>query len=290
MAKQSRQIRGEIQNEGRRVNSEHQQFMDMIMGRINDPSSSPGRSYLDSAGRGFSSILGRGPSAYGPMFMDAAKGGLVSDENRRRIRGNGVFDEFQRTGGFSEGDLSNIRSRSNRTIPAFYEALKNRFKTQAGITGAGPSYTSSLSRISRDQSRAAADTALDTELGIKDRVNEGRRWGTEGMSSSELGLANLESANKRFGIEGGARNELSNLGIDLDALRGILGVGEANSGEQFRLYDMLLGAMGQRGSLAGGNLNRRMTYDPNVSWFDRLMQIWNTGIRTAQYADPSGLT
>ena len=274
MAKQSSRVRGDIQGEGRRVNREHDDFMSMIMGDIQNPSNNPGAAYRDQAGAGFSGILNRGPSKYDPMFMNAARGGLVTDENRSRIRGNGNFDEFAKTGGYNEGDLTNIRSRSNRAIPSFFEGLKNKFKTAGQIQGQGPSYNASMSRLSRDASRQAGEQAVDTEIGIKDKVNEGRRWGTEGMSGAELGLANLESTNKRFGIGGGASNEVANRGIDLDALRGILGVGESAGNDKFKLYDMLLGAMGQRGSLSGRNVSERANYDPNVSWFDRLMQMW----------------
>jgi hypothetical protein len=290
LAKQSSQVRNEIQGENRRVNSEHQSFMDMIMGRINNPGSGPGSGLRGEAASGFRGVLNRGPSRYDPMFMDAAKGGLVTDENRRRIRGNGVFDRFQKDGGYSDSDLADIKSESNRTMPSFFSALKNQFKNRADIQGrGGPAYTSSLSRIARDESRGASEQATKTRIGLKDAVNRGIQWGTEGVSGAESRLADLESANKRFGISGGASNEIANRGLDLDALRGILGVGESESGEQFKLYDMLLGAMGQRGSLAGAGQNRRMSYDPNVSWFDRLMGIWSQASKNAQSAGGGAL-
>lgn len=245
----------------------------MIMGKINDPSSNPAYS-------GYSGILNRGPSAYDSMFKNFATTGGLTDENRRRIRGNGVFDEFAQTGGYSDADKTNIRHRSNRTIPSFFDAMRDKFTNQARISGAGPSYSASLARMGRDQSRAASEQASDTEFDIMDRVNQGRQWGAGSLSSAETGLAGLESANKRFGIGGGAANEVANRGIDLNALQGM-------SGETFRLYDMLLSAMGQRGSLSGSNINQRANYDPNVSWFDRLMRIWGNMNNSAEAA--SGL-
>jgi len=289
MAKQSSNIRNDINTEGRRINTDSDNFMNMIQGRINNPGSSPGAGYRNQAAQGFQGVLNRGPSKYDPMFMDAAKGGLVTDENRNRIRGNGGFDEFAKTGGYNEGDLANIRSRSNRSVPAFYSALKNQFKTAGQVQGQGPSYNASLSRMGRDQSRQAGEQAVDTELGIKKAVNEGRQYGISGMSGAETGLANLESANKRFGISGGAQNELANSGLDLEALKGILGVGNSANDDEFKLYDMLLGNMGQRGSLQGNNLSRRASYDPNVSWFDRMMQIWSNANNSARAVSPEGL-
>jgi len=278
MPKQSNQIRGEIQDEGRRIGRDSDQFMNLIRGRINDPSSNP-------VYTGYQNILNRGTSPYDAMFKDFATTGGLTDENRRRIRGDGVFDEYAKTGGYSDEDKTNIRSRSNRTVPSFFEALRDQFKNQSRISGAGPSYSASLSRMGRDQSRAASEQASDTEFDIMDRVNEGRRWGAGSMSSAETGLAGLESANKRFGIGGGAANEVANRGIDLNALQGM-------GGEMSELFQLLLSGMNSRNQATGNNLSQRAGYDPNVSWFDRLMSIWgniNNSANSASNASNSGL-
>lgn len=261
MPKQSNQVRGEIQGEGTRVNREHDQFMNLINGRMGQPSS-------------YDSVINRPSSSYDAAFRGMAEGGGLSDENRRRIRGNGGFDRYAEDGGYSEADRTNIRSRSNRTIPAFYDAMRDQFQNQSRISGASPSYSASLSRMGREQSRAASDQASDTEFDLMDRVNEGKQFGIAGMSGAESNLAGLESANKRFGIQGGAANELAGHGLTLDALRG-------RTGEEFGLYELLLNAMGQRGSLRGNNVSQRASYDPNVSWFDRLMRIWGMGQNSA---------
>lgn len=285
MPKQSSRVRNEIRNEQGRSNQEHGDLLSLLYGDLNSGGAKErGDATFDTAFSGFKNLLGRGPSAYDPMFKNFATTGGLTDENRRRIRGGGVFDEAARTGLVSEGDKSSLRARGARQAPAFFDALKDKFSTAAQTTGAGPSYTSSLSRMARDQSRAASDTALDTELDIMDRVNEGRRWGASGMSGSETGLAGLESANKRFGIEGGARNELANKGLDLEALRGIVGLRSSTPGEQFGLYDMILNTIGSRAGASRGNLGLRTSYDPNVSWFDRLMAIWGQASRNAQAA------
>lgn len=273
MAKRSTQMRKALQQEGKRSSQEYGDFMGTIRDRLGS-ATGRGEDLFNQAYGGFNQLLNRPKSPYGDMFMNAARGGLISDENRSRIRGKGVFDEFAQTGGYSDADKTNIRSRSNRTIPAFYDAIRDRLNQQAEISGAGPSYSASLSRAARDQSRAASDQAQDTEFDIMNAVNEGRKWGTSGLSNAETALTNLETLNKRFGIEGGAQNELANYGLDLEALGGLTNLRSSRPGEEFGLYDLLLGAMGQRGSQANANLGQRASYDPNVSWFNRMMQMW----------------
>src|SRR5262245_15699832 len=56
----------------------------------------------------------RSDNAYNDLmgrFGDIAGNGGVTPENASRIRGNGVYDEFAKTGGYNAADIANIRSR-----------------------------------------------------------------------------------------------------------------------------------------------------------------------------------
>lgn len=123
-----------------------------------------------------------------------------------RLRGGGVFDEFSKTGGYSDNDLANIRARGTSTIPAFYAQAKadaNRARAVQG--GYGPGQSALMARFGRSQAAAGADAALNTELGIKSNVNQGRQWGASGMSGAEAALSDLrlQSLSGASGIEKG---------------------------------------------------------------------------------------
>lgn len=151
-------------------------------------------------------------SAFQGHLMDIAGNGGWSDEARKnvmgdvtnlrdtansadvanRFRGGGVFDEFARTGGYSDADISNIRSRANSVIPAYYDIAKQDAARGARIQGGyGPGQSALFSRMAREQAQGAASTARDTEVGIRDKVNEGRRWGASGMSDAEAALQSM---------------------------------------------------------------------------------------------------
>jgi len=159
--------------------------------------------------------------------------GIASDpEIANRFRGNGVFDEFAKTGGYSEGDISNIRSRANSVIPAYYDVAKTEAGRMGSVQGGyGPGRSALMARMSRDQSRGAAGQALDTEVGIKENVNAGRQWGSDQMSTAEgalqgtrmnalTGASSAESnmlnsiAQNRIGAAGaGGGNEIGMQGV-----------------------------------------------------------------------------
>jgi len=139
--------------------------------------------------KGYTDIYNRAnqPGQYGSYFKNAADTGLVTPENTARMRGGGVFDEFAKTGGLNDTDLTNLRARGTSTIPSYYDAVRNQFQNQNRIAGGtNPSYGGSLSRIARDQSRGASDAALNTELGITQQRNAGRQWGAGQMSFSKV--------------------------------------------------------------------------------------------------------
>jgi len=278
LAKQSKQVRNQITGEGERINRERSGMSDIFGGRLPQAQQRADQTYGDVY-KGYTDIYNKAgqPGAYGSYFKNAADTGLVTPENTARMRGGGVFDEFAKTGGLSDADVTNLRARGTSTIPSYYDAVRNQFQNQNRIQGGtNPSYGSSMGRIARDQSRGASEAALGTELGITQQRNAGRQWGAGQMSDAERALADLTSANKKFGISGGAGYENQNRAAQLAAMGGLSNLRESTPGEEFGLYQMLLNNMGGRESAYGQNTGQRMAYDPNISWMDRLSQILGT--------------
>lgn len=133
------------------------------------------------------------------------KSGGISDEDKARMRGGGVYDEFAKTGGLNAQDQSNIRQRGTSTIPAMYSRLNQEAARGRSISGGqGPGAAVLAGRMARGQQAGVADAALNTELGIKNQVNQGRQWGAQGMTSSEGALQDQLSRNTIQGTMGAA--------------------------------------------------------------------------------------
>lgn len=286
-SRESKDINARSRSEQDRIDQEHNRLSELLYGRQSALQQREDAAYNDIYG-GYKGFLGRDRSADRPDFgfyergyKDFANTGGLSAENIARMRGGGGYDEFAKTGGYSTQDKANIRARGTATIPSFYDAIRESMRNQARISGSGPgtSYTSSLSRVARDQARGGQEAALDAELDIMDRVNAGRQWGISGMSGAEGQLADLLTRNKLAGLSGGfgvaeagGRYDLANRGLDLEALSGMRGL-RTDQPASDALYNLLLGTIGQRGELAGGNLQRRMAYNPNKGFMDHLKEI-----------------
>jgi hypothetical protein len=225
-----------------------------------------------------------------------ANGGGITDENKARIRGKGVFDEFARTGGYNEGDKTNIRSRLTSTIPAFYDAIRQQMQRQnVGMGGAGPTFDASLDALARQQSQAAGDATRDAELEINDRVNQGRQWGSSALSGAELGLVDATQRGETFGISGlrdlegqDAQTDLANRGLTLQALQGLRGLRTDTPGE----VSMYEGAIGNNMNAGANNrsniLQQRAAYNPNQSWLERMAPLINAGVGIGTSFLPGG--
>lgn len=184
-------------------------------------------------------------------FKDFAKTGGIDDASMTRMRGNGVFDEFAKTGGYSEADKGNIRSRSNAQIPQFFGDLKNEANRVAAVQGgAGPGRAALMSRFARGQAGASADAALNTEIGIKDKVNAGRQWGGQGVASSEGALQGLRTGNMLAGLHGASDTEKGlQESIRAGKEYGTSGLGAL--GENQRTADMNAGEINARYKMQG---------------------------------------
>jgi hypothetical protein len=156
---------------------------------------------------------GWSPEHQANVMGDVNKMRATADDQdiANRFRGNGVFDEFAKTGGYSDRDISNIRSRANSVIPAYYDVARNEASRMGSVQGGyGPGQGALFARMGRDQARGAASTALDAELGIKDKVNAGRQWGGGQMSSAENALQTMRM-NALTGASGAEGNMVNSI-------------------------------------------------------------------------------
>lgn len=126
-----------------------------------------------------------------------------NDIDKARARGLGVYDEFSRTGGLSDADQANIRRRATSGIPALYSGMRDQANLQRSVQGGyGPGAAAMGSRLARQNASGLADANLNAELGIREKVNQGRLAGAQGASQSELALQDQIQGNRYKGMTG----------------------------------------------------------------------------------------
>jgi hypothetical protein len=123
-----------------------------------------------------------------PIFQDIANNQDIAN----RMRAGGTYEEFARTGGISDQDRANIRSRATSVIPAYYSRMKAEADRAGALQGGyGPGNLALKSRMARDAVAQSAASARDAELGIADQVRQGRMFGAQGMTGAESSLQGL---------------------------------------------------------------------------------------------------
>lgn len=241
--------------------------------------------------------------------------GARDEAEANRLRGNGVYDEFAKTGGISDSDKANIRARGNSVGTSIFDSLKRGMDHGAAIQGRSPGYDAQSAKMARDAAHSANDASLNTELGLSDKVNAGRQWGAQGMTSSEQQLiANMLAGNTQAGSQemamlnsinqgkeygtSGIANLYSTPGADLgyensyNSLLGNLGQEEQRGvTNQQAQMDAYLRALGMKNDKNLNYANLLSGRNPNTSNFDKYgMPLINTaiGVGSSLLTGPKG--
>lgn len=203
------------------------------------------------------------------------------------------FRNLMNTGGYSEGELGDIRQAGTRIIPSFFANLRNQMRTAQNATGGySPGYGASAAAMARDAARQSQDAALDTELGISDRVRTGKLTGANSLNEMFMGGMGGASDLEKAVVQA----DLASKGLDLQsktAGAGLYGdAGRLALGAAGGLTDLRQSVPGEAlayenlsrgyGSDIGQNLGQRANYNPNQSWFDKYgMPVLNAGVGVA---------
>lgn len=134
--------------------------------------------------------------------------GGIDSTGIARIRGNGVFDEFAKTGGYSDADIQNYRARALSPISAQYSNDLNEIQRSNALQGsAAPNYAASIARLSRNRGLNLADTVRNAETDIQSQIRAGKMSGANALSGAEVSLQDMLSRNKLQGLESAATGQ-----------------------------------------------------------------------------------
>jgi hypothetical protein len=249
----------------------------------------------DAITSGIGNLTNIGNSFLGTNIR-ANTGALSGDaaDYRNFAHGQGETGDFFRnlmnTGGYTQGELGDIRSAGNRQIPSFFANLRDRMQTAQNATGGySPGYSSGMAALARDMAHKGQEAALDTELGISDRVRQGKLTGAEALNQMFLGgMGGATEADKAImaGQLQAAGLSLQGQGIGASLLGrandNLMGLYTSRPGEASMYEGLYQGAAGQNASDINANIGQGMQYNPNQSWFDRYgMPILSGGLGIA---------
>lgn len=186
---------------------------------------------------------------------------------QNRMRGMGGYEEFAATGGLSGTDRANIRAKAISPISSYASGTRDELDRRRTLqNNYAPGFDAANRALSRDTSRAIADTSLNAELGIIDRVNQGRLAGLGGMTGTESNLQGLRTDNILGATQGIAGAEQSMVANRTgNQLRGLESASQIESDLSSRIAQLRLqGMSGQQASAQaiaeteGRNIDRGM--------------------------------
>lgn len=119
------------------------------------------------------------------------------------------FQDFSKTGGFSPGDLSNIRARAVSPVRAAYAQAQQGVNRQSALQGGySPGKGVLQARMAREQGSAASDAATNAEASIAEMVQQGKLSGLQGMAGTEARTSGSSSSGGGGGGGGGGAGNL----------------------------------------------------------------------------------
>lgn len=232
------------------------------------------------------------------------EGGGWNPESLSTVRGG--YGELAKTGGWSPEDISRFRRQTADIPSATFGAMGRNLQNQARVQGIGPGYTSQTRNLMRDK-QTAIDTAMrQGNIGLAESIRQGKLAGLGGLGTTESSIAgtrlgaagqlqgasNLEAQLRQQGAIAGAEGlmGLGNLnlgnewaiqnattGNQLAGLGGMAGMYQATPGAYNAATSQLLQSQGLQAGTQGNLIQQHMQNNPNVSAWDRAMQVAGLG-------------
>lgn len=230
-------------------------------------------------GAGGSGGGGGGYAAYNPEMLKLT--GTLEDAKGR-------YKNFADTGGYTEDDKNNIRARAISPISGFYDGLQRDMShMRTAGQGSNIGFGESLQRMAREKARMSADVARDADLNIMDRVNAGKQYGLTGytgIGNTEQDIDNnnvnernqasqINASNARAAAAAADADARWRMGMQMEGLDRMADFYQTSPAELSRYDNMLMAERGMASDQFQNSNRDRMAYNPNVSAWDRAMQI-----------------
>lgn len=208
----------------------------------------------------------------------------ISGAVKNRVRGNGVYDELTKTGGYSEADKADVLNRAGNAGRSIYDNLRDEVRRNSVSTGGYIPVGAGLSKLAREGSFAANEANQNARIGLGDSIRAGKVTGAQGMSDAERYLQSTEDNRMLQGTTGAASitgnlagmeqsGRIAGLaglgGIDASRINALTGLYGTAPGEVDMYNKLRLGSLGQNSN----DVSQRINNNPNKSIWDRLTSL-----------------
>jgi hypothetical protein len=152
----------------------------------------------DTIMQGYKDYLGRAQQGYSPVTASYNRSPDVTNAL-------GDLSNLTDTGGYSQGDIQNLRERGVSPIRSVYASAQRNIDRQRALNGGySPNYTAATAKMTRDESSQIADQMSKVNAGIAQNVasnklqaapSYGNLAESENALSNNFSLQNMEAQN-----------------------------------------------------------------------------------------------
>lgn len=193
-------------------------------------------------------------SAIGGLESMGKTGGM-SPEDMAGFRGTG-FQKFADTGGWSDADKLNFRSRVAAPLRSNAAKIQEDMARSRALTGGySPNLAASMAKAARQSAFGTGEAISNSELDLGDKIREGQKWGITGLRDTEEKLQSLRTKNMLEGL--GAAGNLglnTQSAINTSRLGGANGLNNMEQGIQSLISQNKLAGAGGMTDITGKKL------------------------------------
>lgn len=229
--------------------------------------------------------LGQAPSTYTPytpteetfnfeggtdsVYNPYTSTDQVYSESPGANKAFGMMDSLAETGGYSEGDLANLRARGVSPIRAVYaNAMQSLDRNKALQGGYGPGHAAATTRMSRDLSEQISGATTNVNAKIAEMVASGKQAAIPQL------LAARQQENEYKNAITGRNTDARNRAGEVNAA-GMADNDRANKDRLMKLIDQKQGVSGRNADARNkaNEFNNKMKLDTETSNKNRDVEI-----------------
>src|SRR5215471_1782419 len=110
----------------------------------------------------------------------------------------GHYGDFANTGGFSPQDLADMRARAISPTRSIYASAQQNLNRSRALQPYSPNYAAASAKMAREQSQQISDANVNANAAIAQAVQQGKEFGTSGLSSTGLSEGQIKAAIDQF--------------------------------------------------------------------------------------------
>lgn len=108
------------------------------------------------------------------------------------------FEEFSRTGGYSDQDIQDLRARAIAPTRAVYQnAQANLDRNRALQGGNSPNYAAATAKMARELSHSIGDANVNVNASLADQIRQGKLAGLSGMTGIDSSRVQENALNRQ---------------------------------------------------------------------------------------------